>query len=575
MGLRVVLGERVDPVLPSVLAKWAGPMASRFAMNGVKKLTRNRRVARAAAKRAAAVGVPVTAKSLRVWLSRADTAQQLRQCTECSLEQAARQLTYVIPRGEAGQRQADALLVLQIVMEEYVRSAASAEASLVTGGWGRQTTEEDGAKTREQVQELRENVLGRMDARTDFDDALRTLSPWSAQEARRLRAAWPAVERAVGILAGVGAARGSVIQQWADREPAWLTEAPTEALGWLGQVAADYDARGASHLFFERCAREGGYPRDFFVARAALQAGSGTEQEVRDYVAAHHDATSPLLNALRACLDENWAEGIEQLGRWEPHNTLAQALKAQLEAEALIKKGRPGEALARLRAADREGIFTGVAVRLASALLQHAVHSRTSNRLAAGQEALAVAIRARNSRRIWYGDSAEAALLAVQAAVMSGDLFTAWKLTQPEPEGEAQPQEAADHRLREQTALVAAMTGRQQEAQQLLAGMTSAFAQAHVRAVLAESRLADDTSTPEAKDLWLQVWEAADTEGEQLTAAAGLAAAGADLPDLDHLKADFPDLVAEIELLARALRGSGSDELAVLRANVAQSPVMW
>lgn len=73
----------------------------------------------------------------------------------------------------------------------------------------------------------------------------------------------------------------------------------------------------------------------------------------------------------------------------------------------------------------------------------------------------------------------------------------------------------------------------------------------------------------------LQVWEVADTEGERLTAAAGLAAAGADLPDLDRLEADFPDLVAEMELLSRALRASGGDELAVLRANVAQSPVMW
>ncbi|MFF2993599.1 tetratricopeptide repeat protein [Streptomyces sp. NPDC057950] len=549
-------------------------MASRFAMNGIQKLTRNRRVARAAAKRAAAAGVPITAKSLRVWLSRADTAQQLRQCTEHSLDEAARQLTYVIPGREAGQRQVGALLVLQIVMEEYVRSAVPSEASLVTGDWGRQTTREDGAKTREQVQELRENVLGRMDVRTDFDDALRTLSPWSAQEARRLRPAWPAVERAAGILAGVEAARGSVIQQWVDQEPTWLEGAPAEALGWLGQLAADYDAQGASRLFFERCAREGGYPRDFFVARAALQAGSRTDEGVRDYLAAHHDATSSLLNALWACVDEDWAEGIEQLGRWEPHNELALAMKVQLEAQALIKMGRSAEALAQLRAADREGKFTGVAVSLASALLQHAVQSRTSNRLAAGQEALAVAVRARNSRRIWYGDSTEAALLAVQAAVLSGDLSRAWKLTQPEPDGEAQPHEAADHRMREQTALVTAMTGRQQEAEQLLAGMTNAFGRAHVRAVLAESLLADDTSTSEVKGLWLQAWEAADTEGEQLTAAAGLAAAGADLPELDHLKADFSDLVAEIELLARALRGSGGDELAVLRANVAQSPVI-
>lgn len=443
-------------------------MASRFGMSALQKLTRGLRVARAAAKRAAAAGVPIRAKSLRVWLSRADTAHQLRQCTESSLEQAAQRLVYVVPGRDAEQRRLDALRVLRIVMEEYVRSVSPQEAALFTSEWERQSAVEDGGRTRETVLAARDDVLGRLDARSGFDAALRTLSPWSSQEALRLRAAWPAVETAVGLLTEAETERGAVLQGWAVEYPAWLQQAPAQAFAWLGQVASDYGAPGASRIFFEGCLREGGHPRDFLVARAALQTGSEAEQEVRQFLDAHQDMTSPLLDALRNYLDEDWAGCLRHLGRWEPHNALAGSLRVRLEAEALTRAGQESEALTLLRAANRDAMFTGTAVHLAVALLQHAVHGRTPTRLADAQEALAVSVRARNSRRAWYGDSTEAAVLAVQAAVLCGDLSMAWSLTQPPPEGEALPREAADQRLREQTALVAALSGREQEAEQLL-----------------------------------------------------------------------------------------------------------
>jgi tetratricopeptide (TPR) repeat protein len=564
----------VDPVSPAILAKWAGPVASRFAVNGIGRLTHVRRVARVAAKKAAAAGVLISKKSLRTWLSQADTAQQLRQCTEHSLAQTAERLTFLVPGSDAEQRRADALRVLQMVMQEYVRLSTPTEAALVTGDWGRQTTVEDGARTRETVQELHDDVLGRLDARTDFEDALRTLSPWSAQEARRLVSAWPAVETVVGLLPDTGTGRRSVVQQWADQEPVWLRDAPPQVFSWLGQIASDYAAQRASLVFLERCIRGGGFPRDFLVARAALQAGSGTEQEIRDYLAGHRDTASPLLDALRAYLDRDWAGCLEHLGLWEPHDAMAQAMKVQLEAETLLSMGREGEALAQLRTAEKGGMFTGLGLRLAHALLQRAVHVRSQNKLAHAQEALAVAVRARNSRRAWHGDSAAATVVAVQAAVLSQDLSKAWSLTQPPPEGEALPHEAADSRLREQTALVAALSGREREAKQSLADMTNAFAKVQVLAMLAECRLEGDTENPQVRTLWQQAWDAAQSEPEQLTAAMGLAEAGADLPDLEHLRVEFPDAVAEIELLARALRSSFGEQLAVLRANITRHPLI-
>ncbi|GHD54800.1 PIN domain-containing protein [Streptomyces galbus] len=564
----------MDPLAPAILAKAAGPVASRLSMSFLQRLTRGRRVARAAAKRVAAVGIPVSAKSLRLWLTRADTAQQLRQCTESSLEQAAQRLIYLIPGRDAEQRRLDALRVLRIVMEEYVRSVSPQEAALFTGEWGRQSAIEDGGKTREAVLASRDDVLGRLDTRSDFDAALRTLSPWSSQEARRLRAAWPAVETAVGLLTETEFGRGAILQGWAVEYPTWLRQAPAQAWGWLGQVASEYGEPDASRVFFEGSLREGGHPRDFLIARAALQAGSSTDREVRQYLDQHQDTVSPLLSALHDFLDEDWAGCLRQLARWEPHNALAASLRVQLEAEVLTRAGREGEALALLRAANQDETFTSTSVRLAAALLQHAVHGRTPTRLADAQDALTVSVRVRNSRRAWYGDSTEAAVLAVQAAVLSADLAMAWSLAQPPPEGDALPREAADDRLYEQTALVAALSGREQEAEQLLEGMTDSFTKAHITALIAEVRRGGDTENTQVRGLWLRVWEAARSEQEQLIAAMGLAEAGAELPDLKHLAAHFPEAVAEIELLARALKGSSGDGLAVLRANVTRSPLI-
>lgn len=97
----------MDPISPAVLAKIIGPAASKFATNWLGKLTHVRRVARASVKQTAAAGIPITIKSLRTWLSRADTAHQLQKCTEQSLQQAAEQLVFLISGNDMGQRRSD------------------------------------------------------------------------------------------------------------------------------------------------------------------------------------------------------------------------------------------------------------------------------------------------------------------------------------------------------------------------------------------------------------------------------------------------------------------------------------
>ncbi|MFC7795556.1 PIN domain-containing protein [Streptomyces cinereoruber] len=553
----------------TLLAKVAAPWAGKLALSGFTKVIRRPKVARAAAKRATEAGIQVTAKSLRIWLARKDTGEQLRTCSEASLDQAAGRLTYLMPGGSAEERRRNALQVLWMVMEESVHAADPSQATLLIGSWGLQTTKQEGQKTRDQLRELQQDVRGR----DGLEQAVRTLSPWAAEEARLLTASWPGVIKCMDILTTVGRRRGDVLRQWADAPPAWLEDAPAGAYAWLGHLAADYDALGASRHFFEACLREGGHPRDYYTMMAALQEEGGTEEGARSYLDTHgNGGSSPLLAAFRGFLDDAWEQGLAELGRWEPHHGRAAAIKIHFEAKALLNLQRPEEALAVLRGADESS--SGIGMTLASTLLEQARNSRTTNRLGAAQEALAVALRARNSRRSWLGDSTDAAVLAVQAAVASEDLALAWKLARPAPEGEAEPHEAEDPGMGAQTALVAAMTGRWREAEELMQGMPHGFARAHAAAVLAESREGRGTNAADVQRLWQEAWEVADTEGEQFTAAAGLASSGADLPDLSHLTPLYGERVRELELLARALHAEGSDPLSLLRANITRSPAI-
>ncbi|WP_344495660.1 hypothetical protein [Streptomyces enissocaesilis] len=120
----------------ALLAKAAMPWAGKLALSGFTKVIRRPRAARAAAKRTAEVGIRVTAKSLRIWLARKDTGEQLRTCNEASLDQAAGRLACMMPGTSAEERRRNALQVLSMVMEESVRAADASQAALLVGSWG-------------------------------------------------------------------------------------------------------------------------------------------------------------------------------------------------------------------------------------------------------------------------------------------------------------------------------------------------------------------------------------------------------------------------------------------------------
>ncbi|WP_371658946.1 tetratricopeptide repeat protein [Streptomyces sp. NBC_00280] len=410
-------------------------------------------------------------------------------------------------------------------------------------------------------------------SRSGFDQALATLPPVFQEEARQLRDRWPNVEVVVNQLPTGRTARKEILEQWAEHEPQWLASAPVHAFPWLAQLASTYDARTASFSFYDRAVRDGGYPRDLLVVRAALQAETMPEGSARSYLAAHQDLDSPLVRALQSILDDDRPAALDHINRWTAPDDAAQALQLLLKTDALVGQGLTDQALPALREAD-VARFPQLGLALAQALLQRAARRATHSKLADAQEALAVALRARNARREWFGDSAAAVVLGMQAAVFSQDLSTAWALSQLAPEGDADAQEVEDPRVQEESALIAALTGREHRARELLSVVTSPFAKAQVLAVLEERRAGSDSEDERVAEAWQSAWDAAEPGPEQLMAAMGLVESGRNLPDIAHMKDDYPEAVADLEKFARAVSGTAGGDLSVLRANANLSPII-
>ncbi|MFD8646468.1 PIN domain-containing protein [Streptomyces mirabilis] len=409
--------------------------------------------------------------------------------------------------------------------------------------------------------------------RSGFELALASLPPVLQEEARQLCDDWAVVEVVVTQLPQGRAARRDIFEQWAKHEPPWLADAPARAASWLAQLASTYDAHAASFSFYEKAIREGGYPRDLLVVRAALEAERMTEGRARSYLAAHQNLDSPLVRALQSHLDGDWPAVLNHLTGWTAPNGGAEALQLLLRTDALMGQGLIDQALPALREAD-VGRFSQLGFALAQVLLQRASRRGTSRKLADAQEAMAVALRVRNARREWFGDSAAAVVLGMQAALFCQDLSTAWALSQPAPEGDADGQEAGDPRVQEESALIAALTGRERRACELLGVVEGPFAKAQVLAVLEERRADSDSEDERVAEAWQRAWDAAQPGNQQLVAAMGLVESGRKLPEIAHLKGDFPEAVADLEKFAHAVSGTAGGDLSVLRANANRSPII-
>lgn len=362
-----------------------------------------------------------------------------------------------------------------------------------------------------------------------------------------------------------------VVTEWAASRPAWLASAPPQVQGVYAQLASAYADPASAREMFMAAARAGAPRRQYLIARAAslfdppeygealaLLTEAGTPEESPD----------PFVRALHAVLVGDWTRTRAELAAWTPADPIAWSAWLVLQIRVAFL-GRDSdvtdnsmfdEALTAARQALENGWSSNASVQASNFLFHRAVRGGSKTAVADLREALDLAVRARDDRRTWRGDTTQAVALACKVALHSDNAQRVVELGADE----ATAEEAASPEVAMQVA-IARLSLKQPVDDSDLRRLTP-YGRATVRALMA--RQAQDDEAPH----WLAALEAATDEPERVTALAGLAGTGeAAHPSLDELDAEFPQTVALIRARADLAAGDTRAAIARLRGRTASS----
>ncbi|GIM97804.1 PIN domain-containing protein [Paractinoplanes toevensis] len=421
----------------------------------------------------------------------------------------------------------------------------------------------EASTTRTVVEDGNRSILSRMSTARAFDDQVRMLRPWRRDRAIEIRDSWPVVEQLVQSIVTADD-RGAVLRQWGDQPPDWFSQAPVEVVCWLAELASDYGQNPTAARLFAVAVQRGAYPAGYWKARQATALPEEAVAEVDELLAGAADE-HVFAHALLLVHRQKWDLAIDVLAGWQTSSNADEVMRLQLLARLHAQANNLNLGIKyALEAADIEGA-SGRALYAAELLLYRAQYGETVNRLADTEQAAALAIKVRNARRSWHGDSVEATVVAVTARTLVGKVRQARVLIELAPEGEAWPHEAADPRLRREKAELLAVTGQHDEARTLAAELGNPFVAALVEAVA----LTGTAENPLAAAAWQAALDVAETDTDFLMAVRGLAHTGGDLPDLSKMQQQHPRMVDEIKTIHRAM-GAGGGTIEALRAGATE-----
>lgn len=536
----------------SALEKLGAGTASAAFKNVLAKKTLRRRVAAGAAKRAKLQGIGVSKRSMRGWLARDDVRVQLAQGTDSAVGTVVRNLAWLISGVPAQRREAAALELLGMVLDEYQRALPQQDSEVFAT-----------QRLRNDLAESRAALLDAMQGPDVFEAEVRSLHPWRGATARELLAIWPTMRNIVHSLV-IHDDRGAALREWAEGTPTSLDDAPAEVWCWLGTLAFDHGEPSAARIFVEKGISLGASPRSYWRARLLTGADADTAilQALKTEQPAH-----PLAESILALHEHRFDDGLQALDSWRAQAGNDLAIKAILVSSCAVGLDDLNRAVGVLvQASSAEPEASGVMLRAAELLLSRGRYGSSESPLTDFSLAHSYAIKARDSRRRWQGDSVAAILTAVRAAALCTDMEGAWRLTQQSPAGEATSEEARDARLVRESAILAAVLDRPNDANALTHTVKDPYVTATVEGWNAFYRGEKET----AESAWLRAWELADDDSSRLQAAAALAPLGGAMPPLQDLASTYSKTAEQLQLIHTVMADT-EDRLARLRARAHQS----
>ncbi|GLY83365.1 tetratricopeptide repeat protein [Actinoallomurus iriomotensis] len=360
-------------------------------------------------------------------------------------------------------------------------------------------------------------------------------------------------------------------REWSVSTPAAIDTLPTIGRLIIAELLLAYGQPAAAVEHLRKAVDWGVTPRPYWLVRMAqIEVTPGEDEQARVgrllAEAEQVDATYPLVMAMKSLMADDWSQALRSLDGWSPPTMWEQETALIFRHAALLGMDRLDDAITALGSTSAEIRSASTLLQLAQLLRTRAVKGTGDSDIADATRAVEVAISARNLRRLWRTDSAEAVAVAAEAAVIAGNHQQVWSLCRPAPDGEATPSEAADSRVLPMAAMGAVLTRRLAQARALLDTAPDGYARLCIEAELASADPSEATS-PMAVEAWRAALRAASSDEEKLRALRGLAMEGArDDAALEALRARYPEVVTEVETLSTISAVSGPDADERLRA---------
>ncbi|MFF0304676.1 hypothetical protein ACFYTV_28700 [Streptomyces sp. NPDC004562] len=368
-----------------------------------------------------------------------------------------------------------------------------------------------------------------------------------------------------------------LLRSWEEEMPTWLSTASLPGLKSLAILASSYGLRDFSARLYEGAAASTEEAWDIWFRAASYYYLIDDKSKARSILdkipldVIEHDAS---LRALHSLLEQDWPSLDAALNDWEPADSEDRGIWLNFKYQHIFVS--PGEINITQSMLDTAIEVTGlvlsdewlpgVALQKARYLIERARRSWSLQPLSDLDEAKDLALRARDERRSWSGDSADAVSTACRALLEAGDVERVLTYGTCGDSGEASESEASSPEVQECVALAKLALGMPDEAVKLAESMTNPYNRARILA------LASRRSGRESEVLWREALAAATDDQEEIVALFGLARCGvSNLPELVKYGEEHPQLVAEIQAVADIATGRMGTGLRTLQSNARES----
>lgn len=374
-----------------------------------------------------------------------------------------------------------------------------------------------------------------------------------------------------GVLADTRAAPSDVVQDLTGIPArSWLASPDTPVDAWVavGEFASAHGSYRAAAATFAKVADLGVPVRALWLARAALAMHQVGDQQAADgYLTDAERLTGgnvPFVGAVRAAIAGDAAGVLAAAGSPGDLAAVEPVELAMLCAVAYAVQGDRDTAITAFEAlADRYPDVGGFALRAARLRLERVVSSTSPGHASEVRRARQLAIRARDARRPWRGDSAEAVAVACNAALIAVDFDRALTYGLAAPAGEATPAEAMAPAVLHPTATAAIVVGQRDLAIRLINQVPDPAGQAILLGQLAER---DPSTAAQARAAYHHAFSLATDDSQRLEIVQGLAELGEwPLPWLEELQTLSPEHAEFFTAMSELARGLHDQAIRRLR----------